>query len=260
MSKEFHYKALVQYNGSGYSGFQIQKNGEKTIQGELYSALKRMGVSEYSLIPSGRTDAGVHALGQVIKLSLSKDFESKDLLRSLNSILGTSIFLKELERCSEDFSPRTNAISKTYSYVIFNSKDKPTFHSDLVTHVPYDLDLTRLETALNLFVGIHDFRNFFTVGSPVSSTRREIFEVGLTRDFQNPFLSFDTEDLIVLNVSGNGFLKQMVRLIVGAVLNHAQGRVSIEEIKLALSAKSSMRVGATAPANGLYLREVEYPS
>lgn len=256
MSKDNHFKAVLAYNGASYSGFQLQKQGEKTIQGEIYNALDRMGFNEFSLIPSGRTDSGVHALNQVIKLSLSKEFAEEKLCHSLNSILPKDIFIKSLEKCDAAFSPRTNAIKKTYSYVIYNSTNKPVFHNDLVTHIPYSLDWELISKGMQKFIGAHDFKNFFTVGTPVSSTVRDVSSFEISRSFENEFFDFPKDSIWVLNITGNGFLKQMVRLIVGALLQLGQNKIEISDICDALKAEREFRCGPVAPPNGLYLNQV----
>ncbi len=259
MKEEVHYKAVLSYNGSSYHGFQLQTQGERTIQGDLYKALDRLGVRYKSIIPSGRTDAGVHALNQVIKITIDKNFENEQLKTSLNSILNNKIYFQDIESCKADWSPRTHAKSKTYSYVIFNHRKTPVFHQDLLTHIPYELDWLQIEAGMKAFIGSHDFKNFFTVGTPINSSVRTIFDFNLRQDSGISHLGSLPQDSIkVLEVTGDGFLKQMVRLIVGALLQLGQGKIAIADISRALKAEETFRCGPVAPPQGLYLKNVNY--
>lgn len=256
-SSKVFYKLKIQYNGFSYHGFQIQKGSrEKTIQGELEKAFLKIGNTEIKLIGSGRTDAGVHALGQVVRADATQDIPPDKLTKALNSNLPFDIEVIESDYCEDEFSPIRDALSKTYSYVIYNGKSKLALHYPLMTQVGYQLDWGLIEKGLDIYKGKHDFKNFYTVGTPVNSTIREIFDVGIERSFS----ILKHPDLYIINFKGNGFLKQMVRLMVGGLIELGRGRVTIEDLEDCLAVSREFRLGPVAPSNGLYLKEVEYPS
>lgn len=253
------YKAKIQYIGTSYCGWQIQPQ-DKTIQGSLNKALLRINKSkDFITLGSGRTDSGVHAYGQVVKISMPLLIGSEELLRALNSLLPQDIRVLEIEKVDSSFHPISQAKWKEYSYLFSTSRNMSVFHKPFVAEAPSGLDIERMNLACKLLEGEHDFKDFQCVGTEVSSTIRSIFSCKLEH-YTEDWGPFPREpEMYMLSVNGNGFLKQMVRLIVGTLWSVGQGKVSLEALESSLSAPKGEKLGIVAPPNGLYLREVFYP-
>ena len=250
------YKITLKYKGTNYFGWQSQ-NDQVTIQGELNKALIKLSKSQnVKTLGSGRTDAGVHALAQIVKAEISIDIEDKALMRGLNSLLPEDIRVTDCESCSNDFHPVFHAKSKNYRY-LFTLEDLTPFNQDNIVKYPHrSFDEKLFKEALALFVGEHDFQNYFCVGTEVKTTTRTIYEAKLEK-VDREFVDGE-QNVFILNITGSGFLKQMVRLIVGALFHAASGKVSIESIKDSLIHKIDKKLGPVAPAEGLYLASVSY--
>ncbi|MFT6069390.1 MAG: tRNA pseudouridine38-40 synthase [Bacteriovoracaceae bacterium] len=253
------YKLKIQYIGTSYCGWQIQPS-DKTIQGSLNKVLSKISKSEDIVtLGSGRTDSGVHALGQIVKVTMPLEIGNEELLKALNSLLPQDIRVLEVKKVEESFHPIQQAKSKDYSYLFSTSRSLSVFHKPYVAEAPAGLEIKSMQKACDLFVGEHDFKDFQCVGTEVSSTVREIFSCKLEPylDSWGPFPK--EENLYMLSVNGNGFLKQMVRLIVGTLWSVGQGKVSLDDLKSSLSSPRGQKLGIVAPPNGLYLKEVFYP-
>ncbi len=252
------YCLTVQYKGTDFFGWQVQPN-QKTVQGELNQALKKIAKSEsiYSL-GSGRTDAGVHALGQVVRVDLPLEIEEMGLLRGLNSYLSSEIRILDSKKCSSHFEPVFQAKKKLYQYKFTQGEAPPAQLSDLMAWYEYDLDTKLIERGCQAFLGEHDFRNFFTVGTPVKSTVRTIYSCRLDFIPSEIFWRDAYGGYYLLSIEGSGFLKQMVRLMVGALWNLGRGKVGFDDFERALKEPRKNRLGAVAPACGLYLTKVSY--
>jgi tRNA pseudouridine38-40 synthase len=255
------YRLVISYCGIDYSGWQIQNQGQRTIQGEVEKALVHLfGNIEKKVIASGRTDAGVHALGQVIRIELGKVLAPQALRNGLNSVLPLSIRVLKCEVSSSDFHPIGASKNKTYHY-LFQTWEH--FHPLLEGRVAFLkgrlTDEKKMLQAASLFKGVHDFCNFFTTGSEVHSTTREIYccELNYCENYFPP--EFGGSGVYRLEICGNGFLKQMVRMIVGALWCIGQGKAELADLEIFLKVKQEKRLGAVAPADGLYLYSVEYP-
>ncbi len=254
----FHYRLVLQYKGTNYLGWQIQPSHYgKTIQGELNNALKIISKSEdIRSLGSGRTDAGVHALGQVVKVSIPLEIEAVKLIPALNIKLPDDIRVISSNQCDDDFMPTIQAKSKEYNYRFTSTKFFTALQNELITNYPYSLDLEKMQNACKLLVGRHDFVNFYTEGTEVNSTIREIYHCEITKisghewDFLPEHYNF--------KIVGNGFLKQMVRMLVGAIWNIGRGKVSLEQFETALSGLKMDRLAPVAPPQGLYLVCVNY--
>lgn len=253
------YKITIQYKGTNYQGFQIQNNGQ-TIQGVLNSALGILAKSEeVKTIGSGRTDAGVHALGQIVRVEIPLEIPEMGLLKGLNAHLPTDIRVSHVQKCAEDFHPIFHAQSKEYNYVFCLGEIQSPFSKDLMTQFPKDLDIELMNQAAKLFCGTHDFLNYQCTGTDVATTTRriDVCEI-IPCQSTNHWRHFE-ENYYVLKIVGNGFLKQMVRLIMGALIAVGRGKVTLEEVKASLTGNPLQnRLGPTAPAQGLYLVEVHY--
>jgi len=254
------YKLKISYQGTRYEGWQVQPAPRKTVQGELNKALKKIFKSDdiYTL-GSGRTDSGVHALGQVVKVIAPFFIEESSLKKALNSFLNLDIRVVDLSR-SEDFHPTIDAISKTYNYVFYQGDSLPPFLESRVCLIKEGLDWKKMEDASRFFIGTHDFINFSTKGTPVKTTVREIFDISFEYG-RADFFDFElcSSQVITVSFKGKGFLKQMVRLLVGALLESGKGKIDTKEIKEHLTCEAiDDKLGPVAPGHGLYLREVIY--
>lgn len=252
------YKITVSYKGTRYQGFQVQSAGQ-TIQGEINSALKVLSKSEdVKSVGSGRTDAGVHALAQVMRIEIPVDIPSENLARAMNSMLPEDIRVLDAVITTKDFHPIFSAKSKEYNYVFSTDQMLSPFANDLVTYFPGDLDIELMKKGCQLFCGEHDFINYQCVGTEVESTVRKILSCDLVKlDSTGHWKNF-TGEYYVLKIVGNGFLKQMVRLLMGALVSLGKGKITLEDLEKSLKTPLKNRLGPTAPPQGLYLKEVHY--
>ncbi len=252
------YKILLSYKGTGFLGWQIQPQKEQTIQGQLNLALEKIvKSSEIKTLSSGRTDAGVHALGQVVRVELPIYLPLDSLKKALNDLLPKSIQVLETQECDEVFHPIRDAQSKTYCYFFTAVKPHPLWQ-ELVTFYPYPLDHKLMQKACQEFKGSHDFKNFMCEGTPVSSTVRTIFSCSLKQQNASAWGPVHFPDTWCLMVRGNGFLKQMVRLMMGSLWEVGRGKKTLLDLKKHLATAQSDRLGPVAPPQGLYLKAVEF--
>ena len=253
-----HYKLLIQYKGNRYSGWQIQLGTpEVTVQGELMLALKEISKSDdVKSMGSGRTDAGVHALGQVVKVSMPLTIAPENLVRALNANLPNDIRVIGAEIADENFHPTIHAKSKEYHYRFTAERTFTAFQSDFIANFPFEVDLEKMRAACKLLVGEHDFTNFYCEGTDVSSYVRKIFSCDIVEIPQGEWQMLPSH--YVFRINGSGFLKQMVRLLMGAIWNVGRGKISLEEFQSALGPTKVQRLGPVAPPNGLYMVRVNY--
>lgn len=253
-----HYKLIVQYKGTRYLGWQVQpESAGFTVQGEVNKALAVVSKSsEVRTLGSGRTDAGVHALGQVVKASIPLTIDPGNLLKALNGNLPDDIRVIHAENSDEIFFPTVHAVSKEYHYRFTAQRAFTAFQNDLIANCPFELDLEQMREACKIFIGRHDFTNFYCEGTEVASNVREIYECEILEVAQGDWGMLPPH--YVFRVVGNGFLKQMVRLLVGATWNVGRGKTSLEQLKGALGPTKVHRLGPVAPPEGLYLVRVNY--
>jgi tRNA pseudouridine38-40 synthase len=255
------YKIFISYNGQGFEGWQIQPAPKKTIQGELNKALSKITKSsEIKSMGSGRTDSGVHALSQVVKIELPLNIDTDGLKNALNSHLTRKIRVLSCELCDEAFHVVKDAKSKCYRYLLYEADELPPFLEGKVTLIRPGVNWGAIEAAMKEFVGVHDFINFSTKGTPVLTTTREILSAEFYENELDSLgqVTLSGSNFRELRFVGTGFLKQMVRLIVGALISVGQDKVTAESIRDYLSAPKSDKVGPVAPADGLYLDHVTY--
>jgi tRNA pseudouridine38-40 synthase len=257
-SKKF-YKIFLAFKGTNYFGWQAQNNTPQvTVQGVLNAALKEICKSEdIKTFASGRTDAGVHSLLHVIKLECPLEIEPTSLEKALNSLLPMDIRVDKVEKCSESFHPLAQIISKEYRYYFSNVKNVTAFQGDFLANISHDLDLSLMRQAAAEFIGTHDFQYFHCVGSDPVNTVREIFECEILGPHQIKELPLFPE-FYTIRVNGEGFLKQMVRMIVGAIWSVGRGQLSLTDLKEMLAAQTGMKKAFVAPPNGLYKFDVVY--
>lgn len=252
------YKITIQYKGTRYQGFQVQSQGA-TIQGELNNALAILAKTvDVKTLGSGRTDAGVHALGQVVRIEIPVFIPAESLIKAMNSHLPHDIRVIDAEICDREFHPIFSAKSKEYNYVFSTEKTMTPFADELVTHFPYNLNVELMKEGCKLFCGEHDFINFQCTGTDVGSTVRQIERCELIHYNSDGHWQSLLDNYYVLKIVGNGFLKQMVRLIMGALISLGKEKISLEDIKKSLNTPLKNRLGPTAPPQGLYLKKVHY--
>lgn len=249
---------LVSYDGTGYNGFQTQPGGN-TIQDKLEEAIRHLTEEKLKIIGSGRTDAGVHARGQVFNFATGSRIPVERWCLALNSRLPRDIIVRRAQEVPADFHARRSAKRKTYRYIIQRSKFPDVFHRNTRFHHPMPLAVEPMREALAAFAGEHDFTSFCSVRTPVESHVRTIFS---TRLIEEPYA--DPEDgaagVIHLEVTGNGFLYNMVRIIAGTVMEIGAGKRSPSDIPRILAGRNRELAGPTAVPHGLILWNVDYNS
>ena len=242
-------KLVTAYDGTNYHGSQIQNNGE-TIEGVLKRELSSLLNEEINLIGASRTDAGVHARGNVYVFDTESRIPPEKFTYALNARLPEDIRIQESCEVAADFHPRHQDTVKTYEYRVLNRK-LPLPEYRLYAHFTYeDLNVEKMNEACKYFLGEHDFASFCAAGSQVESTVREIYDLHVKKD----------EDLLVISVTGNGFLYNMVRIIAGTLLKVGGGHILPEEIEGIIKGKDRQLAGPTAPAKGLTLVKICYPN
>lgn len=252
------YKLKISYKGTDYKGWQVQPN-MKTVQGELNRAISRIfKTDDFKTIGSGRTDTGVHALGQIVKLTTPFKIKDEGLLKALNSHLPEDIRVLEVEETDDSFHPVFHSKKKEYHYYFTLNEQVMPFYGDRIVDFSGKIDIEQMKKACSLFIGEHDFISFRCVGTDIASTIRTIYSCEIS---DQSFQLLGCEKPIkgyVLKIVGNGFLKQMVRMIMGAIVSVGQGRTSFCEIEQELKNPSEKRLGITAPGQGLYMVNVDY--
>jgi len=247
-------KMLIAYDGTHYSGWQKQKN-DKTIQGEIECCLKRMTREDISLQGAGRTDAGVHADGMCAHFFTRSTLSAKDLQRGLNSMLPGAIRIFSIEETEPDFHARFFAKGKLYHYSLCCSKIQPPRSRLYQLHVPLPLDLINIHSALTILEGTHDFSSFENSGS---RDKAILSGRGAVRTIHTAKLTADRTDTLVFQFTGDGFLRNMIRNLVGTLIEVGRGKLTCKEFKAILEARDRSLAGRTAPPHGLCLKEVFY--
>jgi tRNA pseudouridine38-40 synthase len=241
-------KLLIEYDGTDYHGWQIQPNGI-TVQEVLQRNLARMTRERVRLIGSGRTDAGVHALGQVANFQTSASIPPEGFRRGLNSLLPPDIVIKTAEEAAPDFNAQLLAKKKTYLYAILNREAPSAMHRNYSWHYPLHLDPEAMQGAAQLLLGRKNFASFQAADADTNNPVREVFRADWFGE-KAPFLYFAIE--------AGGFLKQMVRNLVGTLVDVGRGKVSIGEFERILKAQDRREARMTAPPQGLFLVKVDY--
>lgn len=246
-----NYRLLVKYDGTRYNGWQRQGATDNTIQGKLEDVISKMCGTHIEITGSGRTDAGVHAMGQVANFRADTDLSVEEIKVYLNRYLPEDIAVTKVSIASERFHSRFCAKKKTYLYRIYTGDNKPVFDKRYV-YVPEDLvrelDITAMKKAAQHLVGVHDFKSFCGNKHMKKSTVREICSI----DF------CEKEDELCIYFCGNGFLQNMVRILTGTLIDVGVHKISPEDMQTILSGRDRSLAGGMAPAKGLTLLEVEY--
>lgn len=242
-------KLVTAYDGTNYHGSQIQNNGE-TIEGVLKAELSSLLNEEINLIGASRTDAGVHARGNVYVFDTESRIPPEKFTYALNARLPEDIRIQDSCEVPSEFHPRHQDTVKTYEYRILNRK-LPLPEYRLYAHFTYEtLNLEKMNEACKYFLGEHDFASFQAAGSQAESTVREIYDLHVKRD----------GELLTISVTGNGFLYNMVRIIAGTLLKVGSGHILPERIEEIIAGKDRSLAGPTAPAKGLTLVKISYPN
>jgi tRNA pseudouridine38-40 synthase len=252
-----NWKLTLAYDGTDFYGWQIQP-GQSTIQGELSDAIERVTGERVLPQGSGRTDAGVHARGQVASFELAAPIPPPNLHRALNRTLPSAIRIISAEHAAPDFHARHSVRAKTYEYRIYRGEICAPWLARYVYALNWPLDLEKMRQAASLVIGEHDFTSFAAT-DPDLAARQSIADTS-PDNVRTIFSSSWTEeaDLLIYKVRGNGFLHHMVRNLVGTFLDPGRGQIQPEEIIAILQQKSRAAAGPTAPARGLFLESVDY--
>ncbi|KGX90357.1 tRNA pseudouridine synthase A [Pontibacillus halophilus JSM 076056 = DSM 19796] len=240
---------VISYDGTQFSGYQVQPNG-RTVQEDVENALQKMHKGKFIRITaSGRTDAGVHAKGQVIHFDSPLVIPEENWKKALQTLLPKDIRIVDVQKTTEDFHARYGTKRKEYRYRILNSVDPDVFKRNYTFHVPDKLDLQAMNEACTYFEGTHDFTSFSSAKSDVKGDKvRTIYEAYCYVD----------GDEIIFSVTGNGFLYNMVRILVGTLLEVGKGRKTPATIQEIFEMNDRSQAGKTAPPQGLYLWDVDY--
>lgn len=238
----------VTYEGTRYQGWQKQESSDNTIQGKLERLLSRMCEEEITVQGSGRTDAGVHALGQIVNFHTSATMSLQDMLQYMNQYLPEDIAVVEIDEVSERFHSRLNAKGKRYSYRVWNSNIPNVFWRRFTHTVEENLDLEEMKVAASYLLGEHDFKSFTSTKKGKKSTVRRIDSIEIVKD----------GDMITFTFTGNGFLYHMIRILVGTLLEVGRGVRSAESIPAVLESKNRENAGELVPGKGLVLEDVFY--
>ena len=238
------------YDGSKYNGYQKQPK-TKTIQGEIEKALKQInGGKAISLVASGRTDAGVHAFNQRAHFDMTKDIQPNKLKQAINSLIPDDIYIKTITTVDDEFHARFSAKAKEYIYKINMGPYNP-IEKDYVYQYNKKLDIPEIERALKYVEGTHDFRAFVKIDEEKDDYVRTIIQTNLIRDIKNV-------NSITISIFGTGFMRYMVRNIVGMLIEIGEGKYKSEDMIEIINSKDRTKAGICAPACGLYLKDVYY--
>lgn len=240
-------KLTIEYDGTGYAGWQVQPNG-LSVQEVLEKALEKLTGEKVRLRSSGRTDAGVHARGMVAAFQTGKTIPLRAFSDGLNSLLPPDIAVREAEEAHPDFNPRRDAIGKHYRYTILNSPRRSPLSRQFVWRFAGELDLAAMRQAARHFLGERDFAAFRASNCAARTTVRRIDSMEISRN----------GDMIVIDVVGTGFLKNMVRILVGTLVEVGRGSMAPDEIPRLIEEGDRKNAGMTAPPQGLCLVEVYY--
>ncbi len=242
-------KCIVSYDGSLFSGYQIQPK-KRTVHGELEKALTKMHKgSSIRVHASGRTDTGVHAIGQTIHFETHYDLTPTDWKNALNTLLPNDIYIQTAIEAPAHFHARYDVVEKEYRYVVRNEREPNVFKRNYAYHFPYPLDMEAVHAACRLFEGTHDFTTFSSAKATVKGSKeRTLYEASCQQEGEELTFTF----------RGSGYLYNMVRIMVGTILDIGQGKRQVADIPMLFEKRDRRLASATAPAQGLYLWNVTY--
>lgn len=241
-------KMIIEYDGSRYKGWQKQTDDINTLQGKLEDVLSNITGEEIQLVGCGRTDTGVHALNYTANFHTTYQKSTVEMHKILNDKLPDDISIKSMKDASERFHARYNILSKTYLYRINNSVYKNVFDRKYIHNINEKLNLDSMKQCADILIGTHDFQSFTTLKSKTKSTVRTINYIKIT----------ENENIIEIEVNGNGFLWNMVRIILGTLIEAGKEDLKPKDIENILNSKKRSEAGAMVPAKALFLKDVEY--
>lgn len=242
-----NYKVTIAYRGTAYHGFQIQEDVQ-TVQGVVEDAIYKLIGERVTINGCSRTDAGVHANEFVFNVSLDSTINERGVIYGLNGVLPPDIAVLSCEIANDDFHARYDCRGKEYVYIIHNSEIKSPFYADTAYRSWYPIDAEKLNTACKDFIGTHDFKSFCATACDKEITVRTIYDFRVERE----------GDLVKFTVSGDGFLYNMVRIMVGTLLFINDGKLAVDSIPEIIRGLDRTRAGKTVPPQGLYLNKVYY--
>ena len=245
MSEARTVRATVEYDGAGFHGFQRQR-GARTVQGELESAILAAAGAKVTVAGAGRTDSGVHALGQVIACRIGTQLDDATLLRAVNAHLPSDVAIRQLTTATKEFDPRRDATARIYEYRIEQRPVRPVLDRSRAWHIAQPLDIAQMRCAAAQLVGTHDF-DAFTAG-PQDGTQREVFALEVWRE----------GTAVYIRIAANAFLYRMVRRVVAVLVRVGRGEIDAASVASLLRPAPRAEVRGTAPAHGLTLMRVEY--
>ena len=241
-------KLTIQYDGTRYNGWQKQTNTPNTIQGKLNDVISSICNEKIQLIGSGRTDAGVHAYNQIANFQTDSQIALESLKDSINNTLESDICLKKIEEVNDRFHARYNTTGKKYLYRINNHKDINVFERKYCYHIPEPLDIKKMKTASDYFIGTHDFKAFTSDKRTKKSTIKTIYSIDIR----------ENNGMLEILFHGNSFLYNMVRIITGTLIEVGQNKMSVSQVREILECKDRTKAGFTVPPHGLFLKDVLY--
>ena len=240
-------KLIIEYDGSMYHGWQIQPN-VMTIQGKIEQAIYNLTDEKVNLIGASRTDEGVHAVGQVANFFTNSSIPPEKFANAINHFLPSDIAVIKSQQVGGDFHSRYNSKGKKYRYVIYNRYHRSPIFAKRAYHVKHDIDIGIMKDAAKFLIGEHDFSSFRASGGSAKTSIRTIYGIDIKRD----------GNLVIIDVLGSGFLYNMVRIIVGTLVDISIRKSDACSMKKVLEAKNRKKAGKTAPSHGLYLMEISY--
>ncbi|SPQ01727.1 tRNA pseudouridine synthase A [Candidatus Sulfobium mesophilum] len=251
-------KLLIEYDGTNYHGWQSQKGGG-TIQDIISQKIQSITGEEIRLTGASRTDAGVHALGQVAVFGSGSRLGSEVIMRALNANLPSDIRILDAEETEDNFHPRYDATRKSYFYIISQSRQHSAFLQRYVWHLHSSVDIEHATEAASLLIGEHDFSSFRGAGCGAKHPVRTVYSLDISRLKEIGFMTFPVKgNFIKITIEANAFLRHMVRNIVGTLMEVGRGRISVAEFSRILDACDRTMAGPTAPAQGLFLEKITY--
>ncbi len=248
-----NFKLLIQYDGTDFHGWQVQEN-QRTVQGDLERTLSLIEDADVAVVGSGRTDAGVHAEGQVASVRLNREFTTDKLRLAINGNLWRDVRIMNVKKADEDFHARFSAKGKTYVYRVVNAPVMSPFWLRYAHHEARPLDVGRMNEATRWFLGKHDWTAFSAARSDADTRVRTITDFSVESFWD----SRANSSIIEFRISANGFLRYMVRSIIGTMLEVGRGEKDFDTIQTAIVGGDRSLAGKTAPANGLTLLKVHY--
>jgi len=251
-------KLIIEFDGTNYQGWQTQRSG-LTLQDIISKAISEITSEKVQLTSASRTDAGVHALGQVAVFRTETRLPADTMKRALNAKLPSDIRILEAEVPDNDLHPRYDAVKKSYLYLIEKTQKQSVFFHRYAWGIPVGLDLAGMRSAASFLEGEHDFSAFRGTGCGAKTTVRTVHSITLARYDSIDFMTAKIQgDFIKIQVEANAFLRHMVRNIVGTLAEVGKGRIPPEEVKNILAARDRKMAGPTAPAKGLFLEKIFY--